>query len=201
MEIASIVIAAIKILVTVPLLIAAYKNSRPMLLLPWLIFAIVTALMAIGTGIASVINSSGKETFFNEIITNTVVNFLGSGECVEFSSDTGLSYICSFSLLIDCSSYNLLLDSRLQLLSTTERNTTITTVKTHLHFDLIFIKTLISICIKSMANIRIYRWYYVFKTKLFLDPTVFSMVQQVVVIFWVKSFAREYVNVLRLTLC
>ncbi len=98
MEIASIVIAAIKILVTVPLLIAAYKNSRPMLLLPWLIFAILTALMAIGTGIASVINSSGKETFFNEIITNTVVNFLGSGAYAEFSSDTGFSNIFSSSL-------------------------------------------------------------------------------------------------------
>jgi hypothetical protein len=142
MEIASIVIAAIKILVTVPLLIAAYKNSRPMLLLPWLIFAILTALTAIGTGIASVINSSGKETFFNEIIANTVFNFLGSGACVKFSSDTGLSYICSSSLLIDCSSYNLLLDSRLQLLSTTERNTTITAIKMHLHFDSIFLKTL-----------------------------------------------------------
>jgi hypothetical protein len=142
MEIASIVIAAIKILVTVPLLIAAYKNSRPMLLLPWLIFAIVTALIAIGTGIASVINSSGKENFFNEIIANTAVNFLGSGECVELSSERELSYICSSSLLIYCSSYNLLLDSRLQLLSTTERNTTITAIKTHLNFDSIFIKTL-----------------------------------------------------------
>ncbi|EFX85636.1 hypothetical protein DAPPUDRAFT_127578 [Daphnia pulex] len=84
MEITSIVTAAIKILVTVPLLIAAYKNSRPMLLLPWLICAIVTALMAIGTGIASVINSSGKETFFNEIIANTVVNFLGSALTIYY---------------------------------------------------------------------------------------------------------------------
>jgi hypothetical protein len=51
-----IVIPILVIAVTIPLLIAATKNRRPKLLLPWLIANVITILTMIGYGLYMSIN-------------------------------------------------------------------------------------------------------------------------------------------------
>jgi hypothetical protein len=70
--------------VTIPILIAASKNSRPGLLLPWLIFNFVTIVLGIGLGLFASIFLMQKQIIQVEGGSVFIaVTLLGSGEYVE----------------------------------------------------------------------------------------------------------------------
>jgi hypothetical protein len=70
--------------VTIPILIAASKNSRPGLLLPWLIFNFVTIVLGIGLGLFASIFLMQKQIIQVEGGSVFIaVTLLGSGEYDE----------------------------------------------------------------------------------------------------------------------
>lgn len=74
----------VMISVTIPLLIAASKNSRLGLLLPWLIFNFITVVLGIGLGLfASIYFMKRKWIQVEGGSVSIAVTLLGSGEYVE----------------------------------------------------------------------------------------------------------------------
>ncbi|EFX85664.1 hypothetical protein DAPPUDRAFT_313798 [Daphnia pulex] len=75
----------VMISVTIPLLIAASKNSRPGLLLPWLIFNFVTVSLGIGLGLfASIYFMKKKWIQVEGGSVSLAVTLLGSGLHIYF---------------------------------------------------------------------------------------------------------------------